>query len=953
MERIKRDLTMDELVPHHTGHRPIRCPLPGHEDKKGSFMVYPETNSWWCPSHPSTPSGGSVIDYIMVEQGLDFKGAVRHAAMLKHLDQGPPTEEEQAAEVARHKREETLTVLAAYAHGQLIAESDVAMRARDYLAGRGFGLDLLRDHQVGLLTLEKLYQIQPTHPILSKFNRADFEEAGLRTANGYLLFRDTRITFPLIKRRRVLGMTFRALPGAEGNRKFVHLAGQPAGLWNLDALLDKERTAILAEGVPDAMTLAAWGLPAVGNLGLEASLNAHQFAHLKDVTLVWDNDPAGRGRVLTSARAIQAALRDGEVRILHMPGEKDINDWARGGGTPEEFQALLKAAPDLLTYQIKLLPDVKAGERMTRDAQALLHELLADVRALDVNLQDLYLKAIAKRIDSTPKSLRDMVRQIRKAPVTAATTTDGQETTPVTQPSPDLGAVFKDEIPYRAALGFDFRGDPVANIGMWLRPVPTKPPMPFVIESVIRDGKATMSLVPYAERSTQTKGNIRFPNEGLPRWTRGDTPFSMASLLADPAANTPNAAVVFQKMREAMRRFIVYPEDREYDIVAIWIMMTYFFPVFGRVGYLHFNGGSGSGKSLSLRFVEAMAFNALKTANITDAALYRTVDGSRSTLLMDEAERLSFPKAGTIEAATRSLFLDSYGEDAVVYRMNTETNQPEGFDAFGPKCLASINKIDPVFNNRCITIHCLRKEKGIRIADLAQCVEEFRQLTREARDMMHCLVLTRFHEVRRIYMVDLMGVYPEIEGREREIWLSLIAMARLVDQDAEWDETKSLVEVILKAQREKESEREEEARRESVDILILQTLLNLITGDEQELYEVRGDAWRYVGNKLAEGIHTELSQDGTWPFEKPLTSNRLTNLLKSQHVIAETDISRSTVGGKRVRVLKIRQEQLRQALQRLHGLDTEDATAPTPAPTQSTAVPARPPAIEEPDDLPF
>ena len=953
VERLKRELTMDELVPHHTGHKPIRCPLPGHEDKDGSFRVYPETNSWWCPSHPHTRCGGSVIDYIMLAEHLDFKGAVRHGLALKGWDMTSPTEEERAQEEARHKREETLSALARYAHGQLIADTTVAKQAREYLAGRGFGGKFLQDHQVGLLNLEKLYQVRGSHPLLADFNQADFEEAGLRSAKGSLLFRDTRIAFPLLVRQRVVGGTFRALPGAEDKRKFVHLAGQPAGLWNQDALFNKDREVVVGEGVPDAATLAEWDIPAVGNLGLEVAKNAHLFAHLQVVTLVWDNDKAGRSRVVNAGRAIQAALRAGEVRILHMPGEKDINAWAMAGGTKDEFLDLLAAAPDLITYQTQLLPDVKAGGRMTRDAQAHLHELLADVKALDVNLQDVYLKGIAKRIDSTPKSLRDMMRaQARKSALAAAPADDTSPAQVASHP-PGLGAVFEDEIPYRAALGFNFQDSPTANIGVWLRPTPEEPLAPFVIESVIRDGKPSVSLVPYATRSKRAKGKIQFPNEDLPRWSKGNTLYSMESLLTDPGANTPNAAQVFTRMRALIKRFIWYPADHEYDIVTLWIMMTYFFPVFGRVGYLHFNGGSGSGKSLSLRFIEALAFNAIKTANISDAALYRTVDGSRSTLLMDEAEKLSFPKPGTLEFIIRSLFLDSYAEGAVVYRMNMETERPEPFDAFGPKCMGSINKIDPVLNNRCITIHCLRKEKGVRLAHHAQLAEEVSRLAGQLRDMMHCMVLTRFHEVRRIFTVDLMGAYTQIENREYEIWISMIAMARLVDQDAEWDETRSLTDIILKAQREKEAEREEEARRESVDILILQAALNLITGDNQRDYEVFGEAWRFVGKGLAKAIQDELDEDGAWPFERDLTSNRLTNLLKTQHVIEEADITRITVGGARKRILKIRPDNLRQALQRMHALSAEDEAAlPQADLTQST--PTQPSQAQpKQDDLPF
>jgi DNA primase len=954
VERIKRELTMDELVPHHTGRKPIRCPLPGHEDANGSFMVYPETNSWWCPSHPTGRCGGSPLDYIMLEQGLDFKGAVRYAAASKGLDLAPPTEEERAAEETLHKREDTLGILARYASGLLLADNDVARGAREYLAGRGFDEDLLKDHRVGLLNLEKLYQVRAKHPLLADYNKADFEEAGLRTANGRLLFHDTRITFPLIRRQRVVGMTFRALPGAEGNRKFIHLAGQPAGLWNVDALFNPKRKAVLAEGIPDAMTLAAWKIPAAGNLGLEATLNAGEFAHLKEITLVWDNDPAGRARVLKSAQAIQAALRDGEVRILHMPGEKDINDWARSGGTPEEFQDLLQAAPDLLTYQIRLLPDVKAGERMSREAQAILHELLANVRALDVNLQDVYLKSIAERVDSRPTSLREMLRTVAKADPQGQAASKGSERA-AQKGVGDAGVLLEDTPQFVAALDFCFDDEtPTAHIGIWGADPESKGGVKCIVESSVTSQGIKASLVRYSTRAVNDPKLSRFPDPDFPRWTLADdVPYSVSRFLADPEANTPSTAEIFQELRDFLSEFIWYPAAGDFDVLALWIMLTYVYPIFGRLGYLHFNGGTGSGKSLSLDFVAALAFNSRKSSSVTESALFRTVHANRATMLLDEAEKLSHPKPGTPEATIRLMLNESYKRGASASRTNMDSGLVEIFETFGPKCFASINEIDHVFGNRCIQLRSLKKHKDVVIRDAAQCEQEIARRAMILRNKLHCWALTKFHIIHQIYSHEWVGAFPDLESREREIWLPIMVLAAQVDREATWDETCSLFDRIRQTQREKEAEREEKGRRENIDILILQTLHNLITGDNQQDFELAGTAWSYVTNKLADGIHTELQEDGAWPFEKKLTSNRLTNLLKSQHVIAETGISRATVGGKRVRVMKLKPDTLHQALQRLHGLDAEDAAAPTPAPTQSTAVPPRPPAIEEPEDLPF
>src|SRR3990167_10811293 len=48
------------------------CPF--HEDKKPSFAIYPNTNSWYCFA---CGDGGDVIDFYMRRNSSDFKDALR------------------------------------------------------------------------------------------------------------------------------------------------------------------------------------------------------------------------------------------------------------------------------------------------------------------------------------------------------------------------------------------------------------------------------------------------------------------------------------------------------------------------------------------------------------------------------------------------------------------------------------------------------------------------------------------------------------------------------------------------------------------------------------------------------------------------------------------------------------------------------------------------------------
>jgi hypothetical protein len=57
------------------------CLLPNHEDRSPSFVVYPETNSWYCFS---CLAGGDVVELARLAWGYDERDAHVAAANLLH-----------------------------------------------------------------------------------------------------------------------------------------------------------------------------------------------------------------------------------------------------------------------------------------------------------------------------------------------------------------------------------------------------------------------------------------------------------------------------------------------------------------------------------------------------------------------------------------------------------------------------------------------------------------------------------------------------------------------------------------------------------------------------------------------------------------------------------------------------------------------------------------------------
>ena len=73
-QTIRDTVTMDqvlELYGYHTKHGFMVCPF--HGDKDASLKVYPGHGGWHCFG---CGKGGSVIDFVMEQEGCDFRTAV-------------------------------------------------------------------------------------------------------------------------------------------------------------------------------------------------------------------------------------------------------------------------------------------------------------------------------------------------------------------------------------------------------------------------------------------------------------------------------------------------------------------------------------------------------------------------------------------------------------------------------------------------------------------------------------------------------------------------------------------------------------------------------------------------------------------------------------------------------------------------------------------------------------
>jgi len=72
LERIEPADYWPALTGDQVDGRRARCPLPGHEDRRPSVVLYGAGRGWWCPV---CDAGGSAIDLAAAVTGIDPRGA--------------------------------------------------------------------------------------------------------------------------------------------------------------------------------------------------------------------------------------------------------------------------------------------------------------------------------------------------------------------------------------------------------------------------------------------------------------------------------------------------------------------------------------------------------------------------------------------------------------------------------------------------------------------------------------------------------------------------------------------------------------------------------------------------------------------------------------------------------------------------------------------------------------
>jgi hypothetical protein len=278
-------------------------------------------------------------------------------------------------------------------------------------------------------------------------------------------------------------------------------------------------------------------------------------------------------------------------------------------------------------------------------------------------------------------------------------------------------------------------------------------------------------------------------------------------------------------------------------VEALFCLNTYVFDVFDTTPYLLYESATmGCGKTTALGFHEAVCAGAYLGVDPTPAVLYRRIDRDHPTWLLDEASVLQ--ARGDRAQELLVLFDAGYKEGASVSRCEDHGDGLRDFGVYCPKVLAKIGGFSGTLLDRGIVVH-LEKEPG-----LSQTRR--RILKREAsplKEALEAYALQCREKLARLYEEEPdMTYWPELSGRESEIWGPLLTHSRLAGPDIE----RRALDVARRFSRGKA----EIAIAEDVNLALSQEALEILAMRETESFRP-GELVEELAAKEAWGVRLE------------------------------------------------------------------------------------------------
>ena len=258
---------------------------------------------------------------------------------------------------------------------------------------------------------------------------------------------------------------------------------------------------------------------------------------------------------------------------------------------------------------------------------------------------------------------------------------------------------------------------------------------------------------------------------------------------------------IADKLQAIIKAYIYFDDSRLYIFVAMWIVGTYLYSIFGHYGYLFlYSKLMRSGKTRAQEIISHLAFEATTPQNAPTPAVIRELSAEGGTVQLDTLERWEEKNQESFSAAMEILdaaFRDG-GQVSKMVVKGKGAWVKEIYPVYAPYMLTGIYKssLSDTALDRSFSIEMRRKPTWVKKKRYNSFICE-----KECRPVRGCLYVWALQNVAKISSIyHDKGFLRELDqlhlnDRAADIWRPILAVAKATGfekESKEWADLTSL-----------------------------------------------------------------------------------------------------------------------------------------------------------------
>lgn len=228
-------------------------------------------------------------------------------------------------------------------------------------------------------------------------------------------------------------------------------------------------------------------------------------------------------------------------------------------------------------------------------------------------------------------------------------------------------------------------------------------------------------------------------------------------------------AAALGAVEEILDQYVIFPSAEARDAVTLWTAHAHVFYAFESTPRLSlYSRDPGSGKSRVLEVIEHLVPNPMLTLNVTPGTMWRTIEYSAPTLLIDEVDRVWGKKGSGTSHMTLQGILNAGHRKAATIPRCVGTEDVKHFRVFAPVAMAGLGDVPDTIHSRSVRVG-MRKRRG------DEQVKPFRlKFARDALDRARDMLESWSMDAAPV--LELSAPAMPCKDRDADVWEPLVAI---------------------------------------------------------------------------------------------------------------------------------------------------------------------------------